>query len=123
GRVATLLFGDEDERATGRPGGKDLLVRHVETERGELECGVARTGTRSSCLPADQVGEWSATHGHALWLASRAGRENDIAEVIGRSRAWQIPAWLRSQSLPICVEAKYLRSGLRQMVGKPDMGQ
>ncbi len=78
--VLAFLVGDDDERGPGQPGGDDLLVAHVEADRGGLE-GVRRAVVGPvPHVPVAERGQHRRGNGNRLGLTGRSGRGDDVPD-------------------------------------------
>ncbi len=86
-RVAAAVVVDHHQRAAAGPGHEDLLERHVEAHRRELQRARRRREPLARAAPRDQVGDDAVRHHHALGHARGSRREQDVERIVGRGGA------------------------------------
>nr|WP_254696104.1 hypothetical protein [Lysobacter enzymogenes] len=80
GEVQALVGVEQHQRGAAAQRAEDLLERHVEAERGELQHASRRR--QRAALPVQQLRQRRVRHRHALGRAGRAGGVDHVGEVL-----------------------------------------
>ena len=100
-QVAALVLGRHDHGPARAQGREDLEERDVEGEGRVLQrdrpgSPPGQVARGRGALPAEQVGQRTVGHGHALGLAGRPGGVKNVGQVIETGTSVPLPGFTRS---------------------------
>ncbi len=120
-RVARGLGADQADGGADRQRRKDVAHRRVERERRHLQHAVAGAQAVLALDKAQVVDHAAVLQHHALGLAGRTGRVDDIGEAVGRGRAWWTAGGVGGDGGGSAVDAQHLSR--RQVGSQRAIGQ
>jgi hypothetical protein len=108
--IAAAVVVDHHQRATAGPGRENLLERHVEAHRRELQRARRRREPLPRAAPRDQVGDDAVRYHRALGHARGSRREQDVERVVGRGGVRGDGGWERVDGRPVAIEVDGARA-------------